>query len=69
MLTRIELFLAYIASQCSPGSEDSAATAFDYALAGTLFLLVACAACRLLHGLFRPDTPAREALKTSILRD
>lgn len=69
MLTRIESFLAYVASQCLPGSEGSAPTAFDYVFAGTLFVLVVYAAYRLLHGLFRPDTPARQALKTSILRD
>jgi hypothetical protein len=69
VLTRIELFLAYVASQCLPGAEGSPPTVFDYTFAGTLFVLVLYAAYRLLHGLFRPDTPARQALKTSILRD
>lgn len=69
MVTRLKLFLDSIASQCLPSSGNGNPSAFDYALAGTLFLLIAYAAYRLLHGLFRPDTPVRQALKASVLRD
>jgi hypothetical protein len=69
VVTHLKLFFDSIASQCLSSLGNGNPSAVDCALAGTLFVLIAYAAYRLLHGLFRPDTPVRQALKASVLRD